>query len=128
VARWAHHYGSADVVDKADAMFVDATGNVTVAGHLRSSFPFGRCALTPANPIFGNAFVGVIDPGGNAVCAVEYGNGPLTRIRSLSGATLGRVVAVGDFVGGADFGQGRLEGQVDTGFAIQEPTIPAPLQ
>jgi outer membrane protein assembly factor BamB len=128
---WEHAFGSIGGAITGNALAVDDSGDVYVAGQLGEPLVFGQCSLDPgANPTAGAtpAFLGRLEPDGTATCATAYGVDASVQIDGLAIAAPLTVVMTGTFAGPVDFGQGSLRDSMPlrpesgpSGFIAQEP-------
>jgi len=103
---WSRRYG--DATDQsANAVTVDASGNVLVAGHAAGSIDFGAGAVTASGTP--SAFVAKLDPQGAPIWTKVSGGVGKAAANGVAVSATGSVAVVGSFTGGFDFGAGVLQ-------------------
>jgi hypothetical protein len=105
VHLWSKRFGDGDV-QKANAVAVDATGNVVITGILRGTTNFGGGSLTSAG--INDVFVAKFTPDGAHVWSKWFGDAGNQFSTGVAVAPLGRVAVTGNFEGTVDFGGGAL--------------------
>ena len=106
---WARSYGSGDS-DAANALAVDASGNIYVAGMFSDNVNFGTVSspdsLTSGTSTF-DAFVLKLDPNGNEVWVKGLvGPGGWAKGQGIAVDPLGNIHIAGTFQGTVDFDPG----------------------
>lgn len=87
---WTRQFGS-NKGDSADAMALDANGNIFVSGYTKGTLP-GQAAVQGD----GDAYVAKLDAAGNVVWTRQFGSSGWDRARAVAVDTDGRIFAAGD--------------------------------
>ncbi len=101
---WAYHFNSLNVQSAANAISVDSSGNVIVAGSFFNTLDFGG-ACSPMTAFSRDFFVAKFSSGGVCVWSthpVSSDNAESASSMAVDGS--GNVVAVGGYQGTIDFG------------------------
>jgi hypothetical protein len=110
---WAKTMGSvAD--DAATALSVDGSGNVIVTGSFKYSVDFGGGTLTSASPGFSDIFLIKYSGAGVHQWSRQFGDTGNDTGYGVRVDASGNVVVTGSFVGGVDFGGGRLTSNLNS--------------
>ncbi|HSO32576.1 MAG TPA: hypothetical protein VLT33_08670 [Labilithrix sp.] len=104
---WSRRFGDAGAFQVAQAVAVDAAGNVVFAGSFDGHVDFGGGDLTSAGGT--DIFVAKLDSNGKHMWSKRFGDvADGQKARSISVDTAGAVVVAGELAGAADFGGGAL--------------------
>jgi hypothetical protein len=118
---WSARFGAKDT-DEVNAIAVDADGNGLLVGVYQGAADFGGGPL-PAEDFIGtdeNVFVLALDPDGQHRWSRGFGDVNVNqRGEDIAVDGAGDVVAVGSFVGGIDFGGGKLQSDASAGFVVK---------
>ena len=102
---WAERAGGSDR-DLGEAIAVDGSGNVLVAGRFRGTAEFGDVTLTSAGE--DDVFVAKVDAQGNMIWAKRAGGSGFDRGRGIAVDAEGNALVTGWFNGTAEFGDVTL--------------------
>jgi hypothetical protein len=102
---WSKRFGGSGS-QKADAITVDAKGNVTIAGIFSGTLDFGQGAFTAPAGYYSSVFVASFDGNGTTVRSRGWnsGNGGSTRIFDVAVDSGDNVILSGACVGAINFG------------------------
>lgn len=105
---WSKRFGGAGGAQTVDALAVDPVGAVLVAGRLYqgATIDFGGGPITSTSG-GDNSFVVKLDAQGNYVWAKLFSGNQAIYVNGLTADPSGNAIAVGQFVGTADFGSGN---------------------
>jgi hypothetical protein len=101
---WSKRFGDGDI-QTADAVAVDASGNVIITGILRGTVNFGGGALTSAG--INDVFVAKFTSSGAHVWSKRFGDSN-NQFSTAIAASDGSVIVAGNFQGTINFGGGAL--------------------
>ena len=113
--HWAKRAGSTDD-DSAEAIVLDAEGNIYVTGSFRGSVAFGSTTLTSAG--YSDVFVAKLSGAGTWLWAVQAGGADNDIGRGVSVDASGNVYVTGEFSGTAAFGSNSLTSSGSTDIFI----------
>lgn len=104
---WARAFGDG-LADTVNAVAVDGSGNVLIAGSFQGTVDFEPWAAHPSLTAAGalHAFVAKFGPQGSLVWAKSFGGSTGTTARSVAVDSLGNVYTGGNFNGTTDFDPG----------------------
>lgn len=102
---WSKRFGDA-TEQIIEAVAVDGSGNVIVAGWFLGTIDFGGGALTSAGSY--DIFVAKLGPDGTHLWSQRFGNSQSQTVSALAVDGSGNVIAAGSFFGTVDFGGGAL--------------------
>ena len=102
---WSKRFGDG-YGQLAQAVAVDPSDNVIVAGYFAGSVDFGGGALTSAG--YDDAFVAKLAPGGGHVWSKRFGDANFQEAQAVAVDASGNAVVAGYFTGTVDFGGGAL--------------------
>jgi hypothetical protein len=107
---WSKHFGNPQDNfgdwNVAEAVAVDASGNVIITGELRGSVDFGGGAITGSGVY--DAFAAKFDANGNHLWSKTFGVQWEHRGLAVVADTMGNVILAGEMSGDIDFGGGAL--------------------
>jgi hypothetical protein len=102
---WAESFGGTGT-DLANALAIDGSGNLYLAGSYQSSAKFGATTLTSAGS--SDAFVAKLDGSGNVLWVQSGGGTGYDQATAIAVDNLGNVIASGQFQSTAQFGSTTL--------------------
>jgi hypothetical protein len=103
--RWSRRFGDGDS-QYAQAIAVDASGNVIITGFFWGTVDFGGCALTSAGGC--DLFVAKFGADGLHISSKRFGDGSAQVAEAVAVDALGNAIVAGWFYGAIDFGGGVL--------------------
>lgn len=103
--RWSKRFGDMDY-QEANAVAVDATGNVIVTGWFFGAVDFGGGALTSADSM--DIFIAEFGSDGAHLWSKRFGDGDDQEAKAVAADALGDVIVTGSLEGTVDFGGGAL--------------------
>ncbi len=103
---WSKRFGAAGTYDYANALAVDASGNVILAGTFYSPISFGGSTLTSAGGY--DAFVAKLSTDGAHVWSKRLGGASEDQGYAVAADAAGNVLVAGKFQGTANFGGSDL--------------------
>ena len=104
---WSKRFGDAGQFQVAQAVAVDAQGNIVLAGEFDGTVSFGGGAITTAGE--SDIFVAKLDPDGKHVWSKRFGDvSDGQKARSITVDKTGAVLVAGELAGVVDFGGGPL--------------------
>ncbi|UCD19073.1 MAG: nucleotide-binding protein, partial [candidate division WOR-3 bacterium] len=114
---WSKRFGDTSA-QYANAITVDASGNVTIAGYLEGSVDFGGGALTNVGSI--DIFVAQFDAAGDHMWSKRFGDSDAEWAVDIACDASGNVIMAGHFESTVNFGGGTLTsaGQTD-GYVVK---------
>ena len=113
--HWAKRAGSTDD-DSAEAIVLDAEGNIYVTGSFRGSVAFGSTTLTSAG--YSDVFVAKLSGAGTWLWVAQAGGADNDIGRGVSVDASGNVYVTGEFSGTAAFGSNSLTSSGSTDIFI----------
>lgn len=111
---WAAQFGASGE-QRANAIAVDAAGNILVAGRLAGTMPFGAGTLASAGGL--DAFVVKLDANGQPVWGRVYGDAAAQEALGVAVDGAGNVLVTGYFHGTVDFSGGAGPAHTSQGLA-----------
>ncbi|MGD1047129.1 MAG: hypothetical protein ABR899_00075 [Candidatus Krumholzibacteriaceae bacterium] len=102
---WSKRFGD-ESGQTAQAVAVDASGDIFVAGYFEGTVDFGGGALTNAGDM--DIFVAKLGPGGAHVWSKRFGDADYQFARAIAVDASGNAIVTGDIDGTVDFGGGAL--------------------
>jgi hypothetical protein len=103
---WSQRFGGQQSQRADRGVAVDGSGNVLVAGSFEGGIDFGGGPLTSAGGR--DVFLAKLDPSGNHVWSMRFGDVQSEFSRSVAVDGSGNVLVTGDFQGNIDFGGGSM--------------------
>jgi hypothetical protein len=102
---WDAHYGSATVNDAGDAIAIDATDNVIVAGHFGGTVNFGGAALVSAGSF--DMFLAKYNSAGVHQWSKSFGSTGVDYVYDVDVDASSNVILMGSFTNTVNFGGGN---------------------
>jgi len=124
---WASRFGNS-ATQSGRALALDPDGNILVAGSFVGTLDFGGATLPLTSAGSEDIFVAKLDPLGEPLWSVRFGNSVAQSARGLAVAADGSVFVTGELAGAVDFGVDTVAsaGQTD-GFLLKLDADGAPL-
>lgn len=102
---WSKRFGDASS-QSAEAVAVDASGNLVLTGGFQGNANFGGSALTSAGGM--DVFVARFGPDGNHLWSARFGDGAVQLANGVAADASGNAIIAGRLEGATDFGGGAL--------------------
>ena len=115
---WAKRFGASSE-QRPQALAVDASGNVVVAGRMVGSMAFGSTVLASGGGL--DVFVAKLSPDGDPVWARSFGDAAEQQAFGVAVDAAGNVLLTGVFAGTIDFGGGA--GSVHTSAGLVDAFV-----
>jgi len=102
---WDAHYGSSAINDAGDAIAIDASDNVIVAGHFGGTVNFGGSALVSAGSF--DMFLAKYNSTGVHQWSKSFGSSGIEYVYDIAADASSNVILLGSFTNTVNFGGGN---------------------